>query len=155
MPEQRLYAIQKAKDAINEKGKAYVEYMRVVLNGSTFLVPVAEVLGVLRPVSLTPVPMAPDHLMGVANIRGQIYCIIDPGKILHLSHARKAVNAASRFILLRHARVHLGIWAEEVLDLHREDDAVLVEDKGAPFTTGELTTRHGVLPVLRVSALFD
>lgn len=155
MLEHRLQDIQKAKDAINEKGKAYVEYMRVVLNGSTFLVPVAEVLSVLRPVPLTSVPMAPDHLMGVANIRGQIYCIIDPGKILHLSHARKAANAASRFILLRHARVHLGIWAEEVLDLHREDDSVLVEDKGAPFTTSELTTRHGVLPVLRVSALFD
>jgi len=155
MPADKLNAIQTAKDALLLKGPQYDEYMRVVLNGQTFLIAVKSVLSVLRPVPLTHVPMAPDHLMGVANIRGQVFCLIDPGKILRIVSKRKEATAASRYLLLRHPRVHLGVWAEEVLDLHRIESDVVIEDEGLPFELGKLATRHGLLPVLRVSALFD
>lgn len=155
MPADKLNAIQTAKDALIVQGPEYDEYMRVVLNGQTFLIAVSAVLSVLRPVPLTHVPMAPDHLMGVANIRGQVFCLIDPGKVLRIPDKRKEATASSRYLLLRHPRVHLGVWAEEVLDLHRVESDVVLEDEGLPFEMGQLPTRHGMLPVLRVSVLFD
>ena len=76
-------------DVMDDVEVVYTECMRIVMNSEMFLIPVAAVLNILRPVSLTPVLMAPDHLMGLANIRGQIFCMIDPGKALRLPHARK------------------------------------------------------------------
>jgi len=96
-----------------------VELMKVTMNGETFLVPVHDVAEILRPLKLTPVPMAPDHLLGVTNIRGQIVCIVDPGKVLHLKNERGALTDNSRFLILRHPRMHLGIWVDETSVLYR------------------------------------
>ncbi|MDQ7001726.1 MAG: chemotaxis protein CheW, partial [Ghiorsea sp.] len=110
---------------------------------------------VIRPLSLTPVPMAPDHLLGVTNARGQIFCIIDPGKTLRLPHKLEAESSASRFLLLRHARVHLGILVEEVLDLLRFLPSDVEQRQEKTHIVGVLATKHGELPVLRVEALFE
>jgi len=155
MAELNLDQLQAAKDATVGEHSELVEYMRVVLNGEMFLLPVVSVLSVLRPLSLTPVPMAPDHLLGVTNARGQIFCIIDPGKTLRLPHKLQAETSASRFLLLRHARVHLGIWAEEVLDLLRVSPSDIEETKEKTHVQGVLQTKHGALPILRVEALFE
>ena len=155
MAEYNIQNIQTAKDAISEGEANFTEYMRVVMNSETFLVPVNRVLSILRPVRLTPVPMAPDHLLGVANIRGQVFCVIDPGKTLRLPHKRKDESTHSRFMLLRHARVHLGVWVEEVLDLHRVPTPDEVDGESRAYEAASVETPHGVLPVLRVDALFD
>ena len=154
MAEFNLENIQSAKDAIAEGEADFTEYMRVVMNSETFLVPVDRVLSILRPVRLTKVPMAPDHLMGVANIRGQVFCVIDPGKTLRLPKKRKEQTNTSRFLLLRHARVHLGIWVEEVLDLHRVVTPKEAGDSRA-YEVASVETPVGLLPVLRMDALFD
>jgi len=155
MAEFNIQGIQDAKDVISEAEAGMTEYMRVVMNSETFLVPVESVLSILRPVPLTPVPMAPDHLMGVANIRGQVFCMIDPGKTLRLQHKRKEKTANSRFLLLRHARVHLGIWVEEVLDLYRVKKPEVSDNMGHSFEIGHVETQDGVFSILRVEALFD
>ncbi len=155
MAELNLQAIQDAKDAINENKIAHTEYMRVVMNGEVSLVPVSAVLSVVRPVALTPVPMAPDHLIGLANIRGQIFCIINPGKVLKLSGKLKEKSSDTRFLLLRHERIHLGIWVESVSDLHSIPTSEEPADSGGKYEQGNLTTAYGDLPVLRVSVLFD
>ncbi len=134
---------------------AVIDYMRIMMNSEMFLIPVKAVLGIMRPIKLTPVPMAPDHLMGVANIRGQIFCIVDPGKALRLKNARQAQNRGSRFLLLRHGRVHLGIWVEDVFDLHRLREDAIPEDTGHEYQAGLVKTKQGLLPILRVQVLFD
>ncbi len=155
MSELNLDQLQAAKDATANEQSDLVEYMRVILNAETFLVPVASVLSVIRPQLLTPVPMAPDHLLGVTNARGQIFCIIDPGKTLHLPHKLQTETSMSRLLLLRHARVHLGIWVEEVLDLLRILPSDIEEAKEKTHVQGVLQTKYGALPVLRVEALFE
>jgi len=104
-----------------------VELMKVTMNGETFLVPVHDVAEILRPLELTPVPMAPDHLLGVTNIRGQIVCIVDPGKVLHLESERGALTDDSRFLILRHPRMHLGIWVDETSVLYRVNKSLVPE----------------------------
>jgi len=155
MAELNLDQLQAAKNAAADEHSELVEYMRVVLNAEMFLIPVASVLSIIRPQQLTPVPMAPDHLLGVTNARGQIFCIIDPGKTLRLPHKLQAETSTSRFLLLRHARVHLGIWAEEVLDLLRVLPSEITELKEDAHILGTLRTKYGALPILRVEALFE
>ena len=97
-----IQAIQDAKDTLSENKVPHSEFMRVVMNGTLFLVAVDTVASVVRPAAVTPVPMAPDHLIGVTNIRGQICCIIDAGKVLRLPKPIQEKTMQTRFLLLRH-----------------------------------------------------
>ncbi len=142
-------------EQLSETEKVLTEYMRIVINSETYLIPVSAVLSILRPVTLTPVLMAPAHLMGLANIRGQIFCVVDPGKALGLPHKREKRTSESRFLLLRHARVHLGIWVEEVFDMHYVAAPEQQDSSSNSYKLGSVETPQGKLPVLRVEALFD
>jgi len=133
------------------------ELMKVWMNGAFFLLPVQEVEEILKPLKLTPVPMAPDHLMGVSNIRGQIVCIIDPGKVLHLGQKRGEQTENTRFIILRHPRMHLGIWVDEVSELYRVAKSNLpdVDPDSHDFLRGEMNIEGDIFNVLNTQMLFE
>ncbi|PCI00055.1 MAG: hypothetical protein COB79_06245 [Zetaproteobacteria bacterium] len=150
-----IQAIQDAKDAINEDKVPHAEYMRVVVNGATFLVTVDAVSSVVRPSVITPVPMAPDHLIGVANVKGQVFCIIDAGKILKIAAPIQEKTPQTRFLLLRHDRVHLGLWVESIAELYSVPLLGVPVDSGDKFTMGSIKIKQEKLSIMRVNALFD
>jgi chemotaxis signal transduction protein len=150
-----IQAIQDAKDALNEDKVPHSEFMRVSMNGVVFALTVESVLSVVRPAVITPVPMAPDHLIGVTNVRGQIFCIIDPGKVLRLPQEIQEKTTLTRFVLLRHDRMHLGIWADAVADLYSIPTSDVPKDSGDKQTMGVLNVGNEALQILRVSALLD
>lgn len=135
-----------------------VELMRVSMNGEEFLIPVNEVSEILRPVSITPVPMAPDHVMGVANIHGQVVCIVDPGKVFHLKEERKAQSDESRYLILRHPRMHLGIWVDSATELFRVLKEALPEAESSEtpaHVCGKVDVEGKSFDLLNTSALFE
>ncbi len=139
------------------EGGEQSELMKVVMNGEVFLLPVEDVAKILRPVEITPVPMAPDHMLGVANIRGQIVCIVDPGKVLHLKQQRGAQTENSRYLILRHPRMHLGIWVDEVSDLYRVATSSLpvMDPDHRGYLCGEINIEGEVFRVFNTRVLFE
>jgi chemotaxis signal transduction protein len=99
--------------------------------------------------------MAPDHLIGVTNVRGQIFCIINPGKVLKLPQGVQDKTTQTRFILLRHDRMHLGVWVDAVTELYSVPTVDVPEDSGDKHTIGVLNVGNEALQILRVSALLD
>ncbi len=150
-----IQAIQDAKDAINEEKTPHSDFMRVAMNGTIFLIAVDAVASVVRPAVVTPVPMAPDHLIGVTNIRGQICCIIDAGKVMKLSEPVQEKNTQTRFLLLRHERVHLVLWVDSIADLYSIPTSDIPADDGGKYRQGLLHIGDEELPILRISALLD
>lgn len=96
-----------------------VDVLQIRMGGKDFLLPVLNVEEVVRPISLTPVPMAPDHLLGIGNIRGRIVCVVEPGKILDLPEPPAKDGEDTRFVCLRHARMHVAIRVDAVPAIHR------------------------------------
>ncbi len=133
--------------AVQEQGfnQAFVEVMQVRLGDEVILIPVPDVAEIVHTQTLTPVPMAPDHLLGLCNIHGQIICVIDPCRVMSLSsskHARQPQLA--RFIVLHHPKMHLAIYAEEILSLLQ-----INEDEFQKFTRetdGFFYAQHDKLP---------
>lgn len=134
-----------------------IELMMASMNGKAFLLAVQDVREILRPVDLTSVPMAPDHILGVANIRGQIVCIIDPGKVLHLKQALTPRSESTRFLILRHPRMHLGIWVDGVSELYRVAKSSLPVDdpENHDLLRGEITIDGEIFNVLNTHVLFE
>jgi len=133
------------------------ELMKVSMNGEEFLIPVQDVSEILRPVSVTPVPMAPDHMLGVANIHGQVVCIIDPGRALHLKEPRNPQGEETRYLILRHPRMHLGIWVDAVTELFRVSSSVIPETEADMHghIRGEMDIDDRSFRLLNTSALFE
>lgn len=133
------------------------ELMKVSINGEVFLMPVEDVAEILRPMDVTPVPMAPDHMLGVTNIHGQIVCIIDPGKVLHLKEARKEKSDTTRYLILRHPRMHLGIWVDEISELYRvaKESLPAVDPDSRSYVRGEMNIEGNSFRLLKTEALFE
>ncbi|NWG23880.1 MAG: chemotaxis protein CheW [Pseudorhodoplanes sp.] len=54
-----------------------IEYVTVTICGQLFGLPISRVQDVFMPGSLTPVPLAPDEIAGVLNLRGRIVTAIN------------------------------------------------------------------------------
>ena len=53
------------------------QYCTFVLDGHLFGIPVEAVQEVLREQAVTPVPLAPPEVCGLANLRGQVVTVLD------------------------------------------------------------------------------
>ena len=102
------------------------DFLQIIIGGEVVLVKSTEVKEVSRPFPLTAVPMGPNHLLGLANIRGQIICVIDLSMISALPSINRDGTARSRLVVLRHPRMNVGIWADEVrLTQHLNPEEVI------------------------------
>lgn len=132
------------------------ELMQIHIGGESFLVRVKEIGEILRPRPLTPVPMAPDHMLGVANVHGQVVCVIEPGKVMRLEKGLKPDSESTRYLVLRHPRMHVAIRVDEVSKLFRIRSDLLPEvDAAEGFVRGELEIEQHSYRLLHVAALFD
>jgi len=58
--------------------------VRVRVAGEQYALPVEQVVEVVRYAGVTPVPGAPDAVLGLHNLRGEILTVIDPAPALRL-----------------------------------------------------------------------
>lgn len=63
--------------------------------------------------SLTPIPGAPDFVLGILNLRGQIVSVIDLAKFFELP--AQGLNEPIWVIVLENETMEFGIMAEELL----------------------------------------
>src|SRR6218665_3807943 len=56
---------------------AITEYVTTMIGGQLFGLPISRVQDVFMPERLTRVPLAPEHVAGVLNLRGRIVTAID------------------------------------------------------------------------------
>jgi chemotaxis signal transduction protein len=117
---------------------ALTDYLHLVIGGKDLLVRSSEVREIIRPVPLTKTPMGPDHLLGLANVRGQIVCIIDAGRLAGLTTGDREMSNRTRFMILRHALVHVGVRVDEVHGLQQ------VNDEDIKFLDGQEQNESGV-----------
>ncbi|MCC6751787.1 MAG: chemotaxis protein CheW [Deltaproteobacteria bacterium] len=103
--------------ARSEAGKWATFY----LAGELFALPVEDVQEVLMPQPLTPVPLAPEHIVGLLNLRGQIMTAIDLRRRLHFPE-RGEESARSLLVIKAHDRLISVVVDEigDVLDLPEE-----------------------------------
>lgn len=113
---------------------------------------------VVRPI--TRVFLAPPHLAGIINLRGDIVAIIDLGRLIGLGPAD--IRDASRIVIVRHGDVRAGIVVDELAELRavprraiEPPPATLSPDEAA-LLRGVITTQGGApVGLLHVPSLLD
>ncbi|NWF39466.1 chemotaxis protein [Mariprofundus sp. NF] len=130
--------------------------LQVVIAGSEVLIRSSEIREVVRPLPLTKVPMGPDHILGLANIHGQIVSVIDAGKVSSLPSINSSDNNSSRarFLVLRHPVMHVGLRVDEVKRLRKVDNQMLNRKKNGDDAVYVVEIDGFTFDVLDTSKLF-
>jgi chemotaxis signal transduction protein len=105
----------------------------------------------------TPVPGAPSHILGVANLRGHVVPIVDIAHLLDLP-ARPA-NEAARTVVLEGAGIQIAVPTDEVLGLESFDDVLPADEADrrplGVLALGRLRRADGIATLLDVSRLVE
>ena len=64
---------------------------------------------------MTEVPQAPDYVMGIINLRGQIVTVVDLGKKLGLTSTE--LSDTSRNIIVNSKNEHVGLMVSSISDV--------------------------------------
>ena len=108
---------------------------------------------------MTTVPQAPDYVMGILNLRGQIVTIIDLGKKLNLGNTE--LSEMSRNIIVNSKDEYIGLLVSRISDVV-EADLDKVEPPPAniggvqgKFFKGVFKTKERLIGILDVERVLE
>jgi len=145
-----------SKDAQTEN---ILEYVTVTIGEQLFGLPIGQVQDVFVPGRLTPVPLAPEEVAGVLNLRGRIVTAIDMRCRLGLPQRDARQNAMA--VGIDHNGESYGLVIDtvgEVLKLHestREAVPINLDGRLAQVAAAVHRLDNELLVVLDVARLLD
>jgi purine-binding chemotaxis protein CheW len=122
-------------------------------------VPIANVIEIGQPLSITPVPNVPDWVPGVANLRGEIISMVDLRAFLGME--RVGYRQASRMLVAQASQEDMttGLVVDRVngiryLSADRIGEPTApIEDQVTPYLDGVYEHEERLLVVLNLDRL--
>lgn len=106
-----------------------LETLTFALGHERYALESKHVREVVRLVDFTPVPGAPEFLLGVMNLRGEILAIADLRKFFGVP--KQGLTDLARVVVLGADRAELGVLADEAHELRVLSVAELLEPPGS------------------------
>jgi purine-binding chemotaxis protein CheW len=134
-------------------------YLSVRALDTTFALPVALARSVFKIDALTRVPLAPPHLLGLANLRGEIVAAVCLARRLDPNARLSGVGALAVALELGDETFALAV--QEIGDvIHARDEDVApmpihVDVRRAALMSGVLRSGLALVPILDPPSLFD
>jgi purine-binding chemotaxis protein CheW len=144
----QMTEIEVTKDPINDEVLQWVTFQ---LEDETYGVNVMQVREVLRYSEIAPVPGAPDYVIGIINLRGNVVTVIDTRSRFGLIQGEITDN--TRIIVIESERQVIGILVDSVAEVvylrSSEIDTTpsVGSDESAKFIQG-VSNRDGKLLIL-------
>jgi purine-binding chemotaxis protein CheW len=91
------------------------QFCTFLVDGQTFGTPVARVQEVIQHQVMTPVPLAPEVVTGMINLRGQIVCAIDLRRRLQLPD--RAADQTPMSVVVRTNQGTVSLLVDEIGDV--------------------------------------
>lgn len=117
------------------------------LDDQRYALPLAAVQRVVRAVEVTPLPKAPDIVLGVVNVRGHVVPVVDLRRRFRLP--ARDIAPSDAFILARTPRRTVALVADAVGGvLESADDALVPAESVLPrleYVEGIVKLRDGLI----------
>ena len=99
----------------NQMGSRTVEMATFYVGKALCGMDILNVQEINKLMDMTTVPQAPEYVMGILNLRGQIVTIIDLGKKLRLGDTE--LNEMSRNIIVNSSGEYIGLLVSRISDV--------------------------------------
>ncbi len=144
----QAFQVEVKKDVTNDEVLQWVTFQ---LEEETYGINVMQVREVLRFTEIAPVPGAPDYVLGIINLRGNVVTVIDTRSRFGLMEGEVTDN--TRIIVIESERQVIGILVDSVAEVvylrSSEVDTTpsVGTDESAKFIQG-VSNRDGKLLIL-------
>lgn len=144
-------------DQVQANNDPVTEWVTFRLDAEKYGVDVMRVREVLRDIEITPVPGAPNFILGIINLRGNVVTVIDTRKRFGLGS--KDVDDLSRIVVLESGSEVVGMLVDsvaEVADVHTsaiEFAPNVGNDESSKFIQGVSNREDGLLILVDVNSL--
>ncbi|WP_404361842.1 chemotaxis protein CheW [Marinobacter sp.] len=98
-----------------DKDDQVLQYVTFRLDEETYGIGVMQIQEVLRFTEIAPVPGAPDYVLGIINLRGNVVTVIDTRRRFGLADAE--VTDASRIVVMESSNQVMGILVDSVAEV--------------------------------------
>ena len=94
-----------------EHDEADQQYVTAIVDDQLFGIPILRAQDILAPRDIAPIPLAPDYVAGMMNLRGRIVTAIDLRRRLNFEPADRT-NSPS--IVINHGGEQYGVLVDEI-----------------------------------------
>ncbi|MDX1519097.1 MAG: chemotaxis protein CheW [Gammaproteobacteria bacterium] len=137
----------------------YLQWVTFRLDSEVYGVNVMQVQEVLRMTDIAPVPGAPDYVLGIINLRGNVVTVLDARKRFKLN--AKEPDDASRILITEINGQVVGLLVDsvaEVINLRSSDieaSPAVGKDAGehSRYIQGVLSREHDILILIDLNKL--
>lgn len=99
----------------NKDNDPVLQWVTFQLGNETYGVNVMQVQEVLRVTEIAPVPGAPDYVLGIINLRGNVVTVLDTRKRFGME--TRDADDASRILIIESAEQVVGILVDSVSEV--------------------------------------
>lgn len=138
-------------EVVQNKRNMDTRWVTFKLENETFGINVMQVQEVLRVSDIAPVPGAPDYVLGIINLRGNVVTVIDTRKRFGLMP--KELDDLSRIVIIEAEEQVVGILVDSVAEVTEirnseiETAPNVGNDESSKYILG-VTSREGELLIL-------
>jgi purine-binding chemotaxis protein CheW len=146
---------QKKTDSVKRMVELATFYVGDALCGMDIL----KIQEINKLTQMTKVPQAPEYVIGILNLRGQIVTIIDLGKKIGLGETE--INQDSRNIIVNDSSGHVGLLVRQISDVvsadmeRRESAPANMHGIQGEFFTGVYKTEQTLIGILDVDKVLS
>jgi purine-binding chemotaxis protein CheW len=126
------------------------QYVVFRVDERQFALPLHTVERIVRVVEVTPLPKAPEIVLGVINVHGQVIPVLNIRKLFHLPE--REIDLNDRFILVNTATRTIAILASEVYGVvERSEQEVIADQDILPdieYIDGAIKLEDGIIGMI-------
>ena len=145
--------------AANVVADPVVQWVTFRLDSETYGINVMQVQEVLRVTEIAPVPGAPDYVMGIINLRGNVVTVLDTRRRFGLPS--KEQDDSTRIVVVEADQTVVGILVDsvaEVVELNRsavESSPNVGNDESSKYIEGVATHESELLILVDINKLLS
>ena len=145
--------------AADNKEDEIIQWVTFRLDGEVYGINVMQVQEVLRVTEIAPVPGAPDYVMGIINLRGNVVTVIETRKRFGLQSGE--IDDSSRVVISEAGGYVVGILVDsvaEVVDLKRseiESSPNVGNEESSKYIEGVATHNDNLLILVDINKLLS
>jgi purine-binding chemotaxis protein CheW len=146
-------------DQQQQSSKNIVELATFYVGDALCGMDILKVQEINKLMQMTKVPQAPEYVLGILNLRGQIVTIIDLGKKLGLGETD--ISQDPRNIIVNSSGGHVGLLVKKISDVveadmeRREPAPANMRGIQGDYFTGVYKTENNLIGILNVDKVLS
>lgn len=140
-----------------EKLQPYIELTTFNIGDACCGINILNVQEINKLTQVTPVPLAPEYVKGILNLRGQIITVMDVGKRLGLTS--QCETKYQRNIVVRFKNEFIGLLVDSIGDVFQTENKNIEKPPAnlvglqSQFIEGVFITDNRLISILNLTAL--